>query len=59
LIKTLRKLDFERGACGIFVQTETGVEDEPAQALYSKFGQRAEVLHFDIAVKPNEDVVVM
>lgn len=34
----------------IYVQADTGIEDEPAIALYSKLGRREDVLHFDIAV---------
>lgn len=34
----------------IFVQADTGIEDEPAIALYSKIGSVEEVLHFDIGV---------
>ncbi len=34
----------------IFVQADTGVEDAPAIALYTKLGRREDVLHFDIAV---------
>jgi len=35
---------------GINVQADTGVEDEPAIALYTKLGTREAVLHFDIPV---------
>jgi aminoglycoside 3-N-acetyltransferase I len=34
----------------IFVQADTGAEDEPAIALNNKLGTREDVLHFDIAV---------
>lgn len=34
----------------IFVQADTGVEDEAAIALYSKLGTKESVLHFDIPV---------
>ncbi len=34
----------------IFVQADTGAEDEPAIALYTKLGTREDVLHFDIVV---------
>lgn len=48
LIDELRSIARERGAYVIFVQADTGIEDEPAIALYSKLGTREEVLHFDI-----------
>ena len=51
LIKTLRKLAVSRGVSVIFVQADTGIEDEPAIALYTKLGKREKVLHFDIDVK--------
>lgn len=51
LIGTLKDLASTRGAHVIFVQADTGVEDEPAIALYAKLGRREEVLHFDIAVE--------
>jgi len=41
------------GAYVIFVQADTGIEDEPAVALYTKLGKQEDVLHFDIAVKRN------
>jgi len=50
LIDELKKVAVERGAYVIYVQADTGVEDEPAIALYTKLGVREEVLHFDIAV---------
>ena len=50
LIASLRTLAAARGAYVIFVQADTGVEDEPAIALYTKLGSREDVLHFDIAV---------
>lgn len=50
LIEHLQGLAAKRGAWVIYVQADTGVEDEPAIALYSKLGQREDVLHFDIAV---------
>jgi aminoglycoside 3-N-acetyltransferase I len=34
----------------IFLQADSGVEEEAAIALYTKLGRREEVLHFDIAV---------
>ena len=51
LINKLKELAVGRGAYVIFVQADTGIEDEPAIALYTKLGRREEVLHFDIAVK--------
>ena len=51
LIKELKEIAEARGAYVIFVQADTGVEDEPAVALYTKLGAREDVLHFDIAVE--------
>jgi aminoglycoside 3-N-acetyltransferase I len=51
LIGRLKQVATKRGAYVIFVQADTGAEDEPAIALYSKFGRREEVLHFDIAME--------
>jgi len=42
----LKPIVAARGAWVIFVQADHG--DEPAIALYSKLGQREDVLHFDI-----------
>ena len=55
LIQRLRDIASERGAYVIFVQADTGVEDQPAIELYTKLGTREDVLHFDIAVetRPN------
>lgn len=50
LIETLKGIAAGRGAYVIFVQADTGIEDEPAIALYEKLGRREDVLHFDIAV---------
>lgn len=50
LIEELQKIAAARGAYVIFVQADTGVDDEPAIALYTKLGTREDVLHFDIAV---------
>jgi aminoglycoside 3-N-acetyltransferase I len=50
LIDELKKVAAERQAYVIYVQADTGVEDEPAIALYTKLGVREDVLHFDIAV---------
>lgn len=48
LIERLRGVAAARGAWVIFVQADRG--DDPAIALYSRLGQREDVLHFDIAV---------
>jgi aminoglycoside 3-N-acetyltransferase I len=50
LIDELRTIAAARGAWVIFVQADTGVEDEPAIALYTKLGAREDVLHFDIPI---------
>lgn len=52
LIERLKAIASERGAWVIYVQADTGIEDEPAIALYTKLGTREDVLHFDIAVTP-------
>jgi aminoglycoside 3-N-acetyltransferase I len=54
LIEELKALAVRRGAYVIFVQADTGAEDQPAIALYTKLGTREEVLHFDIAVRADE-----
>ncbi|MEO5589384.1 MAG: AAC(3)-I family aminoglycoside N-acetyltransferase [Gemmatimonadaceae bacterium] len=51
LIEKLKEVAVERGAYVIFVQADTGIEDQPAIALYTKLGTREDVLHFDIAVE--------
>lgn len=50
LIEELRRVAAARGAYVMFVQADTGVEDEPAIALYTRLGEREDVLHFDIPV---------
>lgn len=50
LIRELTELAASRGAYVVYVQAD--YVDPPAIALYSKLGQREEVLHFDIAVPP-------
>lgn len=50
LIQELRRIAVGRGAYVIFVQADTGVEDEAAIALYTRLGDREDVLHFDIPV---------
>lgn len=47
LIFDLKKIAASRGAYVMFVQADSG--DEPAIALYAKFGAPEAVLHFDIA----------
>lgn len=46
LIEALKPIAASRNAKIIFVQADYG--DDPAIALYTKLGQREEVLHFDI-----------
>jgi len=48
LIEELKTVAASRGAYVIFIQADRG--DEPAIALYSKFGKREDVLHFDIRI---------
>ncbi len=50
LIQELRRVAAARGAYVVFVQADTGPEDEPAIALYTKLGRREDVLHFDLPV---------
>lgn len=50
LIHELKNIAADRGAYVIFVQADTGPEDEAAIALYSKLGNKENVLHFDIPV---------
>jgi len=50
LIDALRVIAAARGAYVMFVQADTDPDDEPAIALYTKLGNREDVLHFDIAV---------
>lgn len=50
LIEELKKIAAGQGAYVMFVQADTGIEDEPAIALYTKLGTREDVLHFDIPV---------
>lgn len=50
MIRQLKQVARVRGAYVIFVQADTGVEDLPAIALYTKLGVREDVLHFDIDV---------
>lgn len=55
LIEKLKTIAKARGAYVIFVQADTGVEDEAAIALYTKLGVREEVLHFGIPVEADAD----
>lgn len=57
LIQELKKLAAARGAYVIFVQADTGPEDEAAIALYSKLGKRENVLHFDIPVEGDKNTI--
>jgi aminoglycoside 3-N-acetyltransferase I len=50
LIEKLKEIAVKCGAYVIFVQADSGIEDKPAIALYTKLGRREEVLHFDIVV---------
>lgn len=50
LIQQLKTIAAKRGAYVIFVQADTGPEDEAAIALYSKLGIKENVLHFDISI---------
>ena len=45
LIEELKNIASARGAYLIFVQAE--LEDEPAIALYSNFGKRRDIVHFE------------
>lgn len=47
MIERLKRLASTRGIHVIFVQADHG--DDPAIALYSRLGNREEVVHFDIA----------
>ncbi len=55
LIEKLKTIAAERGAYIIFVQADTGIEDEPAIALYTKLGVCEDVLHFDISVNQQNE----
>lgn len=54
LIQELKRIAKARGAYVIYVQADLG--DEPAIALYTKLGEREDVLHFDITVESNNGV---
>jgi aminoglycoside 3-N-acetyltransferase I len=51
LMEKLQDIAARRSAYVIFVQADTGIEDAPAIALYTKLGRREHVLHFDIPVQ--------
>src|SRR6185437_4075560 len=51
LIESLKQIAAKRRVDVIFVQADSGIEDEPAMALYTKLGRREDVVHFDIAVE--------
>lgn len=51
MIEELKKIAAARGAYVIFVQSDIGIEDQPAIKMYTKLGTREDVLHFDIAVE--------
>lgn len=51
LVQMLKKIAAERGAYVIFVQADTGAEDEATICLYTRLGLREDVLHFDIPVE--------
>ena len=51
LIEALKPIAAANFAEVIFVQADQG--DEPAITLYEKLGRREEVLHFDIATRPD------
>lgn len=51
LIEKLKTIGQKRGAYVVFVQSDKGVEDQPAIALYSKLGTREDVFHFDFVIE--------
>ena len=53
LIQELKKIAVARGAYVIFVQADIG--DAPAIEIYTKLGDREDVVHFDIAVAGGND----
>ncbi|GAB5414197.1 MAG: hypothetical protein Cons2KO_18000 [Congregibacter sp.] len=55
LINALQPIAADIGACSIYVQTES--DDVEAVSLYSKLGVRAEVLHFEFAMRSTNDKV--
>lgn len=57
LVEALKEVAAYRGAYVMFVQADTGIDDEPAIALYAKLGSRKDVLHFDIPVEGDKGTV--
>jgi aminoglycoside 3-N-acetyltransferase I len=55
LIQKLKEIAAARGAYVIFVQADIG--DDPAIELYTKLGDREDVLHFDIAVDRVNNII--
>lgn len=55
LIEQLKVIAATRGAYVLFVQADTGIEDQAAVALYTRLGTREDVLHFDIEVESGSD----
>jgi aminoglycoside 3-N-acetyltransferase I len=51
LLGYVQGLAARRGAWVVFVQADHA--DEPAKALYEKLGNREDVLHFDLPVRPS------
>ena len=52
-VEAVREIAAACGAWVVFVQADRG--DEPPIALYSKLGEREDVVHFDIApVRPRD-----
>jgi aminoglycoside 3-N-acetyltransferase I len=51
LMEALRAIAARRGVYVMFVQADTGIEDEPSIALYGKLGTREDVLRFEISVE--------
>ena len=47
MIQVLKSIAVTKGARGIFVQADYG--DDPAVQLYTKLGEREDVMHFDIS----------
>jgi aminoglycoside 3-N-acetyltransferase I len=56
MIEELKRTAAARGAYVIFVQADYG--DDPAVALYTKLGQREDVMHFDIAMSEDDSTKV-
>lgn len=54
LIERLKTIAAARGAHVIYVQADLG--DQPALELYSKLGDREDVIHFDIAISKADPV---